>query len=255
MSYNELPPSNDFEYPPILPYMPTGDFTFNAMQYPNLMAQGTIDFSHMQLPDYTLPLPMALPPPPGQWSPNRDHMVAGPEGQNFSEFEGIAWQGQEMFYNQDEAGCADENRSTLSYSDSSPYSRGDREDKYRDGQLTDDEGQEIDLKLPEGINRDELTHLGIPELNKKLKDIGVNKLSEKELKRLRRQFKNRGYAQVCREKKNKKKNTMRQQKESLEREIKLLQQDVENLRKERNRYKEQYDKIHRNKSSFLQKTQ
>ena len=245
MSYNDLPPNGNYEFP-ILPYMHGGDFTFN---YPHLLHPAAFG-GHLELPaDFALPHPtMALPPAPpqvGHWSAGRDHMV-GPEMPNYSEFE--TWSSPELFYNsQQEAVCAEESPGSFSYAGNSPYSRNDTEDKYQESSVGDDDGREIDLKLPEGISREDLTNLGIPDLNKKLKDIGVNKLSEKELKRLRRQFKNRGYAQVCREKKNKKKNTMREQKDELEQEIEQLRSDVENLKKERNRYKNQYDKIHRNK--------
>ena len=170
-------------------------------------------------------------------------MVVGQEVPNY-ELEN--WTSPEIFYNnQQETGCGDDNRSSYSYAGNSPYSHDEKED-YADS-LADDDMRDLDLKLPEGITKEDLTNLGIPDLNKKLKDIGVNKLSEKELKRLRRQFKNRGYAQVCREKKNKKKNTMKEQKEELEKEIEQLRADVDNLKKERNRYKDQYDKIHRHK--------
>ena len=172
--------------------------------------------------------------------------MVGPEIPNYGEFEN--WNSPEIFYNnQQETACAEESAGSFTYAGNSPYSRSETEEKYQESSLGDDDGAELDLKLPDGITREDLTNLGIPDLNKRLKDIGVNKLSEKELKRLRRQFKNRGYAQVCREKKNKKKNTMREQKEELEQEIEQLRSDVENLKKERNRYKNQYDKIHRNK--------
>ncbi|KAI6658634.1 Transcription factor MafA [Oopsacas minuta] len=247
MSYNELPPNFEF---PLLPYMPGGEFTFNPLNYPHLLPQGAVDFQMLSA-EFPLPHPAIQIPTTAtaqQWSANRDQMVVGQDMPNYTEFEG--WTSPEIFYNnQQEGGCADENRSSFSYAGNSPYSRGDNDDKYPDpdSSLEDDDMKDIDLKLPEGISKEDLTNLGIPDLNKKLKEIGVNKMNEKELKRLRRQFKNRGYAQVCREKKNKKKNTMREQKEDLEREIEQLRIDVENLKKERNRYKNQYDKIHRHK--------
>ena len=242
MSYNDLP--QNFEFP-ILPYMQAGEFTFNPLSYPGLFHQPPLDFQ-MIPPEFALSHPaMQIPTATAapQWSQGRDHMVVA---QDVPNYELDNWTSPDIFYNQQETGCADENRSSFSYADNSPYSNDDKDDKYADS-MADDDMRDLDLKLPEGITKEDLTNLGIPDLNKKLKDIGVNKLSEKELKRLRRQFKNRGYAQVCREKKNKKKNTMREQKEELEKEIEQLRADVDNLKKERNRYKEQYDKIHRHK--------
>ena len=104
-----------------------------------------------------------------------------------------------------------------------------------------------DLELPDGVTEGDLSILKIPDLNKKLRELGLSRDDQNLVKKIRRQHKNRRYAHTCRQKKVDKKNTMKMQKQVLETEINDLKLDVENLRRERDDYKKNYELMQKRK--------
>ena len=122
----------------------------------------------------------------------------------------------------------------------------------------DSEDETVDLgldmkdlaeQLPEGVTEGDLTNLKIPDLNKKLKNLGLSRDDQNHVKRIRRQYKNRGYAHTCRKKKDDRKNTMKEQKQLLQCEIDELKGDVERLRIERDKYKGNYEQMQQRKQA------
>ena len=114
----------------------------------------------------------------------------------------------------------------------------------------DDEDYDLDLEyleLPEGVTDGDLSILKVPDLNKKLRELGLSKEEQNLVKKIRRQRNNRRYAHTCRQKKVDKKNTMKVQKQVLESEINDLKLDVESLRRERDEYKKNYELVQRRK--------
>ena len=108
-----------------------------------------------------------------------------------------------------------------------------------------------DLELPTGVTEGDLSALKIPDLNKKLRDLGLSRDDQNLVKKIRRQHKNRRYAHTCRQKKVDKKNTMKVQKQVLESEINELKLDVENLRRERDEYKRNYELMQKRKQEGI----
>ena len=104
-----------------------------------------------------------------------------------------------------------------------------------------------DLELPSGVTENDLATLKIPDLNKKLRDLALSRDDQNLVKKIRRQHKNRRYAHTCRQKKVDKKNTMKVQKQVLETEINDLRSDVENLRRERDQCKKNYEIMQKRK--------
>ena len=104
-----------------------------------------------------------------------------------------------------------------------------------------------ELELPNGVTDTDLDMLKIPDLNKKLRDLGLSRDDQNLVKKVRRQHKNRSYAHTCRQKKVDKKNTMKVQKQVLETEINDLKLDVDKLRRERDEYKKNYEIMQKRK--------
>ena len=115
-------------------------------------------------------------------------------------------------------------------------------------ELEDPDELELDLEdLPNGVTETDLSTLKIPDLNKKLRDLGLSREDQNLVKKIRRQHKNRRYAHTCRQKKVDKKNTMKVQKQVLETEINELKLDVDKLRRERDEYKKNYEIMQKRK--------
>lgn len=115
--------------------------------------------------------------------------------------------------------------------------------------ISSDDNSDLLSDLPTGVCEDDLQDLKIPDLNRKLKDIGLTRDEVNVVKKVRRQYKNRGYAHTCRQKKVEKKNTMKSQKQILESEIDDLKDDVETLKKERDLCKHNYELMTAQKKS------
>ena len=114
--------------------------------------------------------------------------------------------------------------------------------------------KDLEEQLPDGVSEWDLMNRKIPDLNKFLKDLGLNRDEQNQVKRIRRQYKNRGYAHTCRKKKDDKKTTMKEQKQILHIEINELKMDVERLRLERDQYKQSYERIKQNKTATTQRS-
>ncbi|KAI6658631.1 hypothetical protein LOD99_15429 [Oopsacas minuta] len=143
------------------------------------------------------------------------------------------------------------NMSGHDFADSSPQSslaKPSFDEELQDINELDDLGLDLeDLELPPGVTEGDLATLKIPDLNKKLRDLGLSRDDQNLVKKIRRQHKNRRYAHTCRQKKVDKKNTMKVQKQVLESEINDLKLDVEKLRRERDEYKKNYEIMQKRK--------
>ena len=113
--------------------------------------------------------------------------------------------------------------------------------------------KDLEEQLPEGVTEWDLLNRKIPDLNKLLKDLALNRDEQNQVKRIRRQYKNRGYAHTCRKKKDEKKTTMKEQKQILHMEINELKVDVDRLRLERDQYKRNYELMKQNKNASAQR--
>ena len=113
--------------------------------------------------------------------------------------------------------------------------------------------RDLEDQLPNGVTEKHLLTLKIPDLNRLLKDLGLNREDQNIVKRVRRQYKNRGYANTCRKKKEEKKCSMKDQKQSLQVEINGLKDDVERLKLERDQYKRNYEIMQQNKNAALRR--
>ena len=91
------------------------------------------------------------------------------------------------------------------------------------------------------ITDDELISLSVRELNKRLK--GLRREDATKLKQRRRLLKNRGYAQTCRTRRIHQYRSLNKRNESLAGHLDELQQQIEELTKERNEYKEKYEAL------------
>ncbi|KAI6658633.1 hypothetical protein LOD99_15431 [Oopsacas minuta] len=127
------------------------------------------------------------------------------------------------------------------------YNQDDTISDFRDDEEINME--DLQNQLPDGITERHLLTLKIPDLNKLLKDLGLDKEDQNLVKRIRRQYKNRGYANTCRKKKEERKSSMKEQKQTLQVEINELKDDVEKLRLERDRYKRNYEIMQQTKKA------
>ena len=115
--------------------------------------------------------------------------------------------------------------------------------------------KDLEEQLPDGVAESDLLNRKIPDLNKLLKDLGLDREQQNLVKRIRRQYKNRGYAHTCRKKKDERKTTMKEQKQILHLEINELKEDVDCLRLERDQYKRNYELMKQSKSASAKRTQ
>lgn len=100
-----------------------------------------------------------------------------------------------------------------------------------------------DLEASRIISDEDLVHIEIKELNKKIKEKGVSKELAVRLKQRRRTLKNRNYATSCREKKDAEISSLEQERNRELEELRELEEENNRIRERVTSMARQYNRI------------